>query len=547
MILLPRKPVMNFSTLYFRSILLFALWISGSVTHLTHRKTYTFVAGLAFNLQCNRDSQNVTVNWTRVPSRSLESITGMNIKDNTLWFLPADLTHQGSYSCFSRKGNDTWETIFEVSVSNETCPHWNRKDELTSTAKLECFLPHIFKIDPQAQVTWRKNCQPLNMSNSKVLLVDRSTEMIGLLTCFVNFTFEGQNYLSAQTTEVYMGSTVDVVTPPKLIYPKPSQTHKVTLGQSYKINCKALVGMNDDDDTDLYWYTDSDSLRLDFDLSRFKEGDQEYLLSVLSISEVTAEHLNINFTCKVDHPAGSDSGRVVLILASQNERYYWVGVGLVALLILLLALLFLCRVDLVLAYRSVCSRSVACSDGKWYDAYVSSLNVDPLSSSSAMTFALHFLPSVLEDLYGYRLFISGRDELPGEAIQDVVSDRMNRSRRLIIILTSQSCSSPQKHASDKALDSECKSSYEALRSAYEQRVGLYDALVKQGLKVILVQVEDGVEEHLLPESLKYISRTQGILNWRENAREHANRRFWKHMRYRMPACQRRKGTDSMVL
>lgn len=361
MILLPRKPVMNFSTLYFRSILLFALWISGSVTHLTHRKTYTFVAGLAFNLQCNRDSQNVTVNWTRVPSRSLESITGMNIKDNTLWFLPADLTHQGSYSCFSRKGNDTWETIFEVSVSNETCPHWNRKDELTSTAKLECFLPHIFKIDPQAQVTWRKNCQPLNMSNSKVLLVDRSTEMIGLLTCFVNFTFEGQNYLSAQTTEVYMGSTVDVVTPPKLIYPKPSQTHKVTLGQSYKINCKALVGMNDDDDTDLYWYTDSDSLRLDFDLSRFKEGDQEYLLSVLSISEVTAEHLNINFTCKVDHPAGSDSGRVVLILASQNERYYWVGVGLVALLILLLALLFLCRVDLVLAYRSVCSRSVACS------------------------------------------------------------------------------------------------------------------------------------------------------------------------------------------
>ncbi len=151
------------------------------------------------------------------------------------------------------------------------------------------------------------------------------------------------------------------------------------------------------------------------------------------------------------------------------------------------------------------------------------------------------------------------NRLSFSAVHEVIADRMSRSRRLIIVLTSQSCVSPQTDAT-KSLSSDklpisdrdvllkaANTSSDQIWAAYEQRVGLYDALVKQGLKVILVQVEDGVEEALLPESLRYISRTKGILKWRQNASNRGNRSFWKHMRYQMPPAKRRKSRELTVL
>ncbi|KAK7154684.1 hypothetical protein R3I94_007878 [Phoxinus phoxinus] len=510
--------------------------------HMTHRRSANFVAGLVFNLQCNRNSQNGSVSWSRVPSQSLGNITGITIKDNMLWFLPAELVHSGEYSCFSRNGNETQEMIFEVSVQNVTCPLMNRQDDVKSTKEVKCFLPHVFELDPGAQVSWRKNCLPLPLfstgKNSMVFPVDRSDEMVGLFTCFVNFTFEGLNYSAAQTTKIYSQPSDFVVTKPKIIYPK-QETHTVTLGESFKLSCKALVGKNDMEETDIFWTSDCECLNLSYESSTIKESEQLYKLSVLSISEVKDEYLNTDLTCVVQHPAGSDFGTVRLIQASQKERHYWIGLGLVALVTLLGAVAFLFRVDLVLVYRDVCSSSAVCSDGKSYDAYVSYLHGDQLISSSAMTFGLHFLPEVLEGLYGYKLFISGRDELPGEAVHEVIADRMSRSRRLIIVLTSQSQTDATKKSliSDDAVRLE-ESSCAQMCAAYEQRVGLYDALVKQGLKVLLVQVEDGVEEASLPESLRFIHRTKGILRWRQNASDRANRRFWKYVRYHMPPAQR---------
>ncbi|KAF4108701.1 interleukin-1 receptor type 1 isoform X2 [Onychostoma macrolepis] len=543
------------SAFYFRWILISALWIEGSEM-ITNLRSYTISAGLAFKLECNEDHemQNVSMSWSIVPN-----ISGINIHGNALWFLPADLSHSASYSCLSRKGNETWETKFDVSVENKTCPCVNRKDELKSTKDITCLLPHIFEIDPQAQVTWRNNCHPLNVTNSKVLAINRSPDMVGKYTCFVSFTFRGKNYSAAQTTEIYSHPEDYVVTKPEIIYPKEYE-QKVTLGESYTVNCKALLGKNNkEEETFIYWFSDSGTLDLNFSCSTVNEGAQKYFLSVLYIPEVTEDYLYTNLTCLVQHPAGSDVVNVILIPASQYERYYWIGLGLVALLILLCAVAFLFRVDLVLAYRAVCSSAAISSDGKSYDAYVCYLHGDQHSSTSAVTFALDFLPAMLEDLYGYKLFISGRDELPGEAVHDVIADRMSRSRRLIIVLTSQSCVSPQTDATKSLLpdklpisdrDVQLKAtntSFDQIWANYEQRVGLYDALVKQGLKVILVQVEDGVEEALLPESLRYISRTKGILKWRQNASNRGNRSFWKHMRYQMPPAKRRKSQELTLL
>lgn len=51
----------------------------------------------------------------------------------------------------------------------------------------------------------------------------------------------------------------------------------------------------------------------------------------------------------------------LFLSASQKEHHYWIGLGLVALVMLLVALAFFFRVDLVLVYRDVCSSSAVCS------------------------------------------------------------------------------------------------------------------------------------------------------------------------------------------
>lgn len=75
---------------------------------------------------------------------------------------------------------------------------------------------------------------------------------------------------------------------------------------------------------------------------------------------------------------------------------------------------------------------------------------------------------------------------------------------------------------------------------YECWVGLYDALVKECLQVILIQVGGEVDDTLLPESLRYIKHTQGILKWKQHYTNKPNGRFWKQMRCQMPPARKAK-------
>lgn len=82
---------------------------------------------------------------------------------------------------------------------------------------------------------------------------------------------------------------------------------------------------------------------------------------------------------------------------------------------------------------------------------------------------------------------------------------------------------------------------------YECWVGLHDALVKEGLQVILVQVGGEVDEALLPESLRYVRNTQGLLKWKQHYTSKPNERFWKQMHYRMPPVQKFKTKTAVMV
>ncbi|CAL8321163.1 unnamed protein product [Merluccius merluccius] len=153
------------------------------------------------------------------------------------------------------------------------------------------------------------------------------------------------------------------------------------------------------------------------------------------------------YTCRLNFSLGGHnytaarSINLTLGTADHSSLYVCVLVPLTLCLVgLALALGWLFRMELVLAYRRLRGLLISqqVSDGKLYDAYVSYLYSSGGGSSEVVTFALTVLPEVLEKQHGFRLFIRGRDDCPGEALHDVIAGMVSMSRRLVLILSAQS-------------------------------------------------------------------------------------------------------------
>uniref|UniRef100_A0A8C3T338 Interleukin-1 receptor type 1 n=1 Tax=Chelydra serpentina TaxID=8475 RepID=A0A8C3T338_CHESE len=244
-----------------------------------------------------------------------------------------------------------------------------------------------------------------------------------------------------------------------------------------------------------------------------------YLFSTvtLNITEVKQEDYGHPFVCH----AGEVAAYIALRRPGQAFRYL-IGGLLAPVFVIVVAMLIYkyFKVDIVLWYRKSCRPflSKEVSDGKIYDAYVlyPKINkVDCIYTSD--NFVLTLLPEVLERQCGYNLFILGRDDLPGKAVVNVVDETIKQSRRLIIVLVPESSS--------------------LLEDIFEQQLAVYNALVQDGIKVILIELDKIKDYTNMPESIKYIKQKHGAIKWKGDFTEKsysANTKFWKNVRYRMP-------------
>ncbi|KAF3843589.1 hypothetical protein F7725_002438 [Dissostichus mawsoni] len=217
------------------------------------------------------------------------------------------------------------------------------------------------------------------------------------------------------------------------------------------------------------------------------------------------------------------------------------------------------------------------SDGKLYDAYVaySQPNTEGFSNE-VEAFVLHTLPEVLEKACGYKLFIAGRDCMPGMAIVDSVEENIQASRRLLLLYTAStfmrkrltsSISSKFNNKITKSSDSRdstenSESKKENDRSSNMSFDGGEENIQTQdsSWSVILVELEEitPAQLALFPESVRHLRKKQGAVCWWKN-QSRAGRwrtcmstkedeekggqlsqslspssRFWKEMRYHMP-------------
>ncbi|KAJ8012956.1 hypothetical protein DPEC_G00048270 [Dallia pectoralis] len=538
--------IRNMSGLFYLCFMLIQMLIhlTQGEEHKEAMETHYISAGNFFQLSCGADDDAgehpISVTWTRPGNQTLNATIGFEDK-GVLWFLPAQTYHDGSYVCDIQYPTGSWENKFVLSVDPGPCPEPAviRTASVGNNHGLFCLQDDVLDLDPTADIQWFKDCSLLDIRGQKNLwLTNINDSSAGVYTCLMNFSLKGLNYTAARSTRLKVNKEKALMNP-HVTNPR-KDTVIVEPGSSRELVCSAFLGVGEGPESEaiIYWTvngTHTEKIK-EFTVAEtfIYQNGKSYGQSTLSISEVRPEFLHVPILCIAQNSLGKDIGKLFLEPANHSDFYTRLCLCLAFSVVVGVVVCFLFKVDLVLACRKL--RPLVfkkrAPDGKLYDAYVSYLFGD--GCSQAETFALHVLPEVLEKQHGYTLFISGRDDLPGEVIQDVTSETICRSRRLIIVLSAQAAS--PLHPDEQLPLHQSPQDF----PSYDQQIGLYDALIQNGLRVVLVETDAKVDYSSLPESLRYIRRKQGALRWRPSSGTSIstatrNSRFWKCLRYHMPS------------
>ncbi|XP_044290022.1 interleukin-1 receptor-like 2 [Varanus komodoensis] len=443
-------------------------------------------------------------------------------RDNLLWFFPVVYQDSGAYECFARDRNSTscYKSIVQISVFNKSaglCFNEKFYDEqeipFSSTSKIVCYHMDNFREGmANFSIHWYKGCMPVQGERFlfvKEVLIIRNVreEDKGKYQCKGQYTYLGNKYNFSKSILVTVKGKKERKRT-EILYPR-NNTIEAELGSNVFTWCN--VSSYKDTFISISWRVNKTLVDVLFK-GRIEEGIQQEF----SVDGAQIFIVSLNIT-KLKN---EDYGRLFVCQAGEVAAYIRIRrprknlAGLAALVLLILVPIFICilfKIELVLWYRKSCHPFLhkKVSDGKIYDAYVLYPKTDTQDC-----FALKVLPEVLEKQCGYNLFILGRDDIPGKALVSVVDETIKQSRRLIIILAP------------------------GLPSSEEQHIAVYHALIPDGMKVILIEIDKIKDYSNMPESIRYIKQKQGAITWKGDLKKRsaysANSRFWKRVRYQMP-------------
>ncbi|NXS69113.1 IL1R1 protein, partial [Pandion haliaetus] len=500
------------------------------------------------SLEKSLKSEDYNLTWYKVGNQTAvprDKLSRIHQQKNLIWFLPAILEDSGDYECVVRNLTNLRKTCTKVTVFERIdglCLNEKFAVEevifTSSSAKVVC--PHLdyFRNDKNIQpVHWYKDCQLLEgkrfaFSNRDLIILNVTVHDQGNYTCETTYTYNGKQYNISRDIIL----TVEVSPPkkpPEISYPR-NNSIEVELGSQVTVDCNTTGA----DGYEVFWTGNGVYIDV-FYMSRIFASPYEEETSYdgrpmhsvkLIISEVNSEDYEQPFVCQASNAFGQVASYIMLKHRVPGIKRWLTG-GLVSLLILtfITSIIYkIFKIDLVLWYRnSVCAFAskeetfVFVLDGKIYDACVLYTKSSGGRSFCRLeTFVHRILPDVLERQCGYNLFILGRDDLPGEAVVSVADETLKQSRRLMIILASET------------------SSCCLLEDTSEQQLAMYNALIRDGIQVILIEMDEIQDYTIMPESIRYIKQKHGAIPWKGDFSEKscsANTRFWKNVRYQMPS------------
>ncbi|XP_074839365.1 interleukin-18 receptor 1 [Carettochelys insculpta] len=499
----------------------FFLCLPGSIQNILHNTTYT-------------------VTWFKESERKMNLIQKTHrlvISERYLEFWPVELGDLGNYAYRLSNGaynvtSQKW-SLNVLKRSKDHCFNTNHLSRQIEDAGrsfiLKCSaVPHLKNVT----IKWYKNCFIYDNANKEELIfLNLNIEDSGNYTCVVSLNHAGRTFNTTSTTELMVKSGTAEVVKLEIIGPENASV-ETQIGKEVMLNCTVFLGYTDAPNQTylLFWAHRninecSESTKEEHSVCEkkcdvFYLGNKKYVSTLLWIKKVKEEDLNYSYICFLKTTNKAQQKTFKLKKGNSPDlspRVFTTGITMAVFILLFVVLLaVLCvifRVDLVLFYRDVIGKDDTVGDGKEYDAFVSYLKDSITTNVEERKFALEILPRTLEEHFGYKLCIFERDVSPGGAVVDDVHSFIEKSRRLIIILS-------QNYISDRVM--------------YELETGLHKALVERKIKIILIEYMVISDYNFLPKSLELLP-SRRVVKWKEDKSLPLNSRFWKNLRYLMPA------------
>ncbi|XP_073215129.1 interleukin-1 receptor accessory protein isoform X3 [Lepidochelys kempii] len=373
-----------------------------------------FEAFLKYNYS-TAHSAGLTLIWYWIgQDRDLEEPINFRLPDNrvskekdTLWFRPALLNDTGNYTCMLRNTTYCSKVAFPLEVVQKdqtSCVSQSIKptEELFylehTNEKIIC--PDIDGFYPPSvtpTVNWYRNCVLVKGFHDRY--PEGPTLIIGIVrsvykgnyTCIVSYKENGRTYNLTRTIRMKVVGSPAKAMPPQFSSPNEKIIYELEAGADLVLPCEVYFTFLKDSQTEVWWTVDGKNtdditdmkIKVSESVSTTELGHKD-ITRTLTIFKVTPEDLKRNYTCHARNTRG--------------EVHQTAMVGM--------------------------------KDGKEYDIYVSYAR-----NAEEEEFVLLTLRGVLENEFGYKLCIFDRDSLPGGNTTEAVFDFIQRSRRMIVVLS----------------------------------------------------------------------------------------------------------------
>ncbi|XP_010176984.1 PREDICTED: interleukin-18 receptor 1 [Mesitornis unicolor] len=479
------------------------------------------------------------VNWYKENAGKQQLIRGRDrivSQMNSLEFWPAELSDSGNYSVTHSNGKQDFTiqkwTLNVLERNKSSCFN---KNHLTTEIKnagtghsLKC---SDLSVNENDSIMWYKDCKNYENETERELdFTALTVQHSGIYTCKILISHEGKVYHSTNTIKLVVEEDAPEAVTLEIV--GRDEEIETEIGKEEVLNCTGFLGYYMQEDASLYWLInqtfpekctgilENEPSICEEEFKKLQLGNKFYATRLLRIKKVTDEDMHHNFTCMLQVDERTQIKIVKLKKGNTRDlpvHMFTTGMVLAVLFpCVTVAVVFVCvmfRVDLVLFYRNISRRDDTAGDGKEYDAFVSYLKDCISATAEEREFALKILPMILEENFGYKLCIFERDVSAGGAVVDDIHSFIDKSRRLIIILS-------QNYVSDRAI--------------YELESGLHKALVERKTNIILIEYMPISDYNFLPESLSLLP-SKRVVKWKKDKSLPVNSRFWKNLRYLMPA------------
>ncbi|XP_077146416.1 interleukin-1 receptor accessory protein isoform X1 [Ranitomeya variabilis] len=478
--------------------------------------------------------------WTG-KGKDLEEPINIRLPDNRiskdkdiLWFRPVLLNDTGNYTCMLRNTTFCLKIAFPLEVLKkdpDSCVSIDKAAEavtfpLEENRSLTCpDTEGYYQSDVTPIVNWYMNCalvkgfvgrHPDGLSLHFVYVVQRFE---GNYTCIVSYEENGRAYNLTRTTYVKTIASLMYAKPPVMITPNDKQTFEFIAGGELHISCEVYFSYVNNSFNDIGWtingksegdFTDpriyvNVSVTADTTLPGAQTVKKE-----LRIKNITPDELKHNYTCTAKNTLGVVSRQALVKEKVGPPRYITeLACGLGATLFLVVCFVVVYHVywlEMVLFYRAHFGTDETIGDGKEYDVYVSYAR-----NAEEEEFVLVTLRGVLENEFGYKLCIFDRDSLPGGNTVEAVFEFIQRSRRMIVVL------SPD-YLTDKSI------------SMLELKLGI---VCHNAVCTSLVIVEYK-QLHGTHTTISKLKESVPFVRWDGESSRRSSSRFWKALRLVLP-------------